>query len=64
MVTRFPGRSSATLYKGMIYLSPLAGILLDWIYLRMGISASATLGTAKELFPEDLKVILAILLLH
>jgi uncharacterized protein len=64
MVARFLGKRSAALYVGMISLCALgAGIPLDWIYLRMGISASATLGTAKELLPEDLKVIFAILLL-
>jgi hypothetical protein len=64
MDTRFLGKRSATLYVGMIFLCTLAsGILLDWIYLRMGISASITLGTAKELLPEDLKIIFAILLL-
>jgi hypothetical protein len=58
------GKHSAALYMGIISLCALASeILLDWIYLRMGISVSTTLGTVKELLPEDLKVILAILLL-
>jgi hypothetical protein len=62
MVTRFLGERSAALYVWMISLCALAsGILLDWIYLRMRIGASTTLGTAKELLPEDLKVILSIL---
>jgi uncharacterized protein len=56
------GKCSAVHYIGIISLCLGAGILLDWIYLRMGISSSATLGTAKKLPPEDLKVIFAILL--
>jgi hypothetical protein len=65
MVARFLGKRYAALHVGMNSLCALgAGILLDRIYLRMGISTSATLGTAKELLPEDLKVIFAILLLQ
>ena len=64
MVARFLGKRSAALYVGVISLCALgSGILLDWIYLKLGISVSATLGTAKELLPEDLKVSFAILLL-
>ncbi len=64
MVARFLGKRSAVLYVGVISICALgAGILLDWLYLKLGISATATLGTAKELIPEDLKVALAVLLL-
>lgn len=64
MVARFLGKRSAVLYVGVISLCALgAGILLDWLYLKLGINATATLGTAKELIPEDLKVVLAVLLL-
>ena len=64
MVARFLGKRSAALYVGVISLCALgAGVLLDWLYLKLGISATATLGTAKELLPEDLKVGLAVLLL-
>lgn len=64
MVARFLGKRSAVLYVGVISLCALgAGFLLDWIYLSLGISAVASLGTAKELLPEDLKIGFAILLL-
>lgn len=64
MVARFLGKRSAALYVGVISLCALgAGVLLDWLYLKLGISATATLGTAKELLPEDLKIGLAVLLL-
>ncbi len=64
MVARFLGKRSAALYLGVISLCALgAGILLDWFYLKLGVSATATVGTAKELLPEDLKVFFAVLLL-
>jgi uncharacterized membrane protein YraQ (UPF0718 family) len=64
MVARFLGKRSAALCVGVISLCALgSGILLDWIYLKLGVSVSATLGTAIELLLEDLKVSFAILLL-
>jgi uncharacterized protein len=64
MVARFLGKRSAALYLGVISLCALgAGFLLDWLYLKLGISAVATVGTAKELLPEDLKLGFAVLLL-
>jgi uncharacterized membrane protein YraQ (UPF0718 family) len=63
MVARFLGKRSAALYLGMISLCALgAGFLLDWFYLKFGISAVATVGTAKELLPEDLKLGFAVFL--
>jgi uncharacterized membrane protein YraQ (UPF0718 family) len=44
MVARFLGKRSTVLYVGMISLCAIgAGILLDWIYLKLAVSASATL---------------------
>lgn len=64
MVARFLGKRSAALYLGVISLCTLgAGFLLDWFYLKLGISAVATMGTAKELLPEDLKLGFAVFLL-
>jgi uncharacterized protein len=64
MVASFLGKRSVALYVGVISLCALgSGILLDWIYLKLGVNVSATLGTAIELLPEDLKVSFAILLL-
>lgn len=63
MVARFLGKRSAALYVGVISVCALgAGFFLDWIYLRLEVSA-ANLGTAKELLPEDLKIGFTILLL-
>lgn len=64
MVARFLGKRSAALYLGVISLCALgAGFLLDWFYLKLGINAVATVGTAKELLPEDLKFGFAFFLL-
>ncbi len=64
MVARFLGKRSAAVYLGTISLCALgAGFLLDWFYLKLGISAVATMGTAKELLPEDLKLGFAVFLL-
>ncbi len=64
MVVRFLGKRSAALYLGVISLCALgAGILLDWLYLKLGVSATATLGNAGELLPEGIKIGFAVFLL-
>jgi uncharacterized membrane protein YraQ (UPF0718 family) len=64
MVARFLGKRTAVLYLGVISLCALgAGFLLDWLYIQLGVNATATLGTAKELLPEELKIGFAFLLL-
>jgi uncharacterized membrane protein YraQ (UPF0718 family) len=64
MVARFLGKRSAALYVGVISICALgAGILLDWLYLKLGISATATLGSAGELLPESIKIGFAVFLL-
>ena len=64
MVARFLGKRSAALYVGVISMCALgAGILLDWLYLKLGINATATLGSAEELLPESIKIGFAVLLL-
>lgn len=64
MVARFLGKRSAALYVGVISICALgSGILLDWLYLKLGISATATLGNAGELLPENIKAGFAIILL-
>ncbi|MHC1756524.1 MAG: SO_0444 family Cu/Zn efflux transporter [Methanosarcina sp.] len=64
MVARFLGKRSAALYLGVISICALgAGILLDWLYLKLGISATATLGSAGELLPESIKIGFAAFLL-
>jgi hypothetical protein len=62
IVACFLGKRFAALYVGMISLCALtAGILLDWIHLRIGISASLTQELQKNCF-RDFKVSFVILL--
>jgi uncharacterized protein len=64
MVARFLGKRSAVLYVGAISLCALAaGVTLDWFYLKFGVNAVASFGTAKELLPENLQIAFALLLL-
>ncbi|WP_268767994.1 permease [Methanosarcina mazei] len=64
MVARFLGKRSAVLYVGVISLCAIgAGILLDWLYFKLGISVTATLGSAEEMLPESIKLGFAVLLL-
>ena len=64
MVARYLGKRSAALYVGVISLCALgAGILLNWLYLKLGMSATATIRSAEELLPESIKMGFAVLLL-
>ncbi|MGA9187570.1 MAG: hypothetical protein WB014_03165 [Methanosarcina sp.] len=59
VVARFLGKRPAALNMVVISLCTLgAGILLDRFYLKVEVSATATMGTAKELLSGDLKVFL------
>lgn len=64
LVARFLGKRSAVLYLAVISLCALgSGLFLDYIYLKMGISASATIGSAAQVLPESVKTLFALLLL-
>lgn len=64
MVVRFLGKRSAALYLGIIAICSLgAGILLDWLYLKLGISVTANIGNAADMLPHELKTGFALLLL-
>ena len=64
MVAKFLGKRSAALYLASIGIFSIAfGLLLDFIYLRMGIEASSVVGHASEVLPDDVKTLFAILML-
>ena len=64
MVTKFLGKKSAAIYLGTIATCSLGfGLLLDLIYFRMGIEASAVVGSASEILPEPVKIIFALSLI-
>ncbi|WP_292462987.1 SO_0444 family Cu/Zn efflux transporter [Methanolobus sp.] len=64
MVTKFLGKKSAAIYLGTIAICSLGfGLLLDLIYFRMGIEASAVVGSASEILPEPVKIAFALALI-
>jgi hypothetical protein len=63
MVTKFMGKKAVTIYLAMIALFALIfGIVLDLIYIRMGIEATAIVGSASDLLPAEVKTFFALLL--
>ncbi len=64
MVAKFLGKRSATLYLGMIALCSLAfGLLLDAIYLKLGIELSSIVGSASDVLAPGIKTMFALLLI-
>lgn len=58
------GKRATTLYLSSIALvSVLCGLLVDAIYIRMGISAVASVGQASEIMPESVQLAAVIFLL-
>lgn len=64
MVTKFLGKRSALIYLSMIAACSLAfGLLLDSIYLRMGIGTAAIVGSTSQVISPDIKTAFAVLLI-
>lgn len=64
MVTKFLGKRTAMLYLGMIAFCSMAfGLLLDYVYFKLGIEASSIVGSTSETMPEVLKTAFAMLLM-
>jgi len=64
MVTKFLGKRSAAIYLASIGIFSIAfGLLLDFIYAKMGIEATSIVGYASEILPDDVKTLFAILML-
>ncbi len=64
MVTKFLGKRSAAIYLASIGIFSIAfGLLLDFIYVKMGIEATSIVGHASEILPDDVKTLFAILML-
>lgn len=63
VVTRYLGKKAATLYLATIAIFALGfGLLLDFIYFRLGIEATSIVGNASEVLPDDVKTFFAIVL--
>ncbi|WP_292470032.1 SO_0444 family Cu/Zn efflux transporter [Methanolobus sp.] len=64
MVAKFLGKRSATIYLTMIAVCSLAfGLLLDAIYLRLGIEASSIVGSASDVLAPGIKTGFALMLI-
>lgn len=64
MVTKFLGKRSATIYLAMIALCSLAfGLLLDLIYVRLGIEVTSIVGSASEVLAPEVKTAFALMLI-
>ncbi|MDF1534805.1 MAG: SO_0444 family Cu/Zn efflux transporter [Methanosarcinaceae archaeon] len=64
MVAKFLGKRSAALYLASIVIFSIAfGLLLDFIYIKIGIEASSIVGHASEVLPDDVKTLFAIMML-
>ena len=64
MVTKFLGKRSAAIYVAAIAICSLGfGLLLDAIYFKLGIEASAIVGSASDIIPEQVKLLFALLLI-
>lgn len=64
MVTKFLGKRSAVIYLATIAICSLIfGLVLDYIYFRLGIEASAIVGSASEVLPVPVKTAFALLLI-
>jgi uncharacterized membrane protein YraQ (UPF0718 family) len=64
MVTKFLGKRTAMLYLSMIALfSLIFGLILDYIYLNLGIKSSSIVGSTSDLMPEPVKTAFALLLI-
>lgn len=64
MVTKFLGRRSAALYLATIAICSLIfGLVLDFIYFRLGIEAASIVGSASEILPVQIKTAFALLLI-
>ncbi len=63
MVAKFLGTRTAMIYISVIAIcSIIFGLLLDYIYSRMGIEATAIVGSASDLLPAEVKAISAAIL--
>lgn len=64
MVAKFLGKRSAAIYLASIGTFSIAfGLLLDFIYVKLGIEATSIVGHASEILPDDVKTLFAILML-
>ncbi len=64
VVGKFLGKTFTAIYLAVIAIFAMFfGLLLDYIYLRLGIEATSIVGSASELIPHEVKNVFAVFLL-
>ncbi|WP_440952909.1 SO_0444 family Cu/Zn efflux transporter [Methanococcoides sp. FTZ1] len=64
MVLKFLGKRTTAVYLSSIALcAVVCGLILDQIYLRLGIDALSIAGSASEIMPDEVKNIFAVILI-
>lgn len=64
MVTKFLGKRSATIYLTMIAVCSLGfGLLLDAIYMKLGIGISSIVGSASDVLSPEVKTAFGLMLI-
>lgn len=64
MVMKFLGKKTAMIYVGTIAVCSIGfGLLLDFIYMSLGVRAAAVVGTGGDIVPASIQFVFALVLL-
>lgn len=64
MVMKFLGKKTAMIYVGTIAVCSIGfGLLLDLIYMSLGVKAAAVVGTGGDIVPASIQLVFALVLL-
>lgn len=64
MVMKFLGKKTAMIYVGTIAVCSIGfGLLLDLIYMSLGVKAAAVVGTGGDIIPASIQLVFALVLL-
>jgi len=64
MVMKFLGKKTAMIYVGTITVCSIGfGLLLDFIYMSLGVKAAAVVGTGGDIVPVSIQFVFALVLL-
>ncbi|MFA0821302.1 MAG: SO_0444 family Cu/Zn efflux transporter [Methanomethylovorans sp.] len=64
MVMKFLGKKTAMIYVGTIAVCSIGfGLLLDFIYMSLGVKAAAVVGTGGDIVPASIQFVFALVLL-
>lgn len=64
MVMKFLGKKTVMIYVGTIAVCSIGfGLLLDFIYMSLGVKAAAVVGTGGDIVPASIQLVFALVLL-